>query len=76
MSPGSDIIKLISCSTELNMKIIMLIKIKMPTMVGILTFMSMKNTTSVSLKVRTVFIFHDSNFNEQLKFDAQLKDIL
>ena len=43
---------------------------KMPTSVGILTFISMINTTSESLKARKVFIFQHFNFYEQLKFHA------
>ena len=37
---------------KLSMKFIMLTNIKMPTMVGILIFMSMKNTSSAHLKAR------------------------
>ena len=43
-------------STE-QKKITMLINVKMPTVVGILTFISMINTTSEDLKARKVFIF-------------------
>ena len=39
-----EVIKLFSCSTELSMKIFLLINVKMPTIVGILTFMSRKNS--------------------------------
>ena len=35
--------KLFSCSTQLSMKFFLLINVKMPTTVGILTFMSRKN---------------------------------
>ena len=35
--------KLFSCSTQLSMKFFLLINVKMPTIVGILTFMSRKN---------------------------------
>ena len=48
------------------------IYIQMPTIVGILTFISMINTTSESLKVRKVFIFQHVRFYEQLKFHTQL----
>ena len=41
---GPKVIKLFSCSTQLNMKFFMLINVKMPTIVGILTFMSGKNS--------------------------------
>ena len=40
--PG--VIKFFSCSTQLNMKFFLLINVKMPTIVGILTFMSGKNS--------------------------------
>ena len=40
------VIKLIPCSTQPSMKFIQLINVKMPTIVGILTFISMINTTS------------------------------
>ena len=43
-SPGPEVIKLFSCSTQLSIKIFMLISVKMPTIVGILTFMSRKNS--------------------------------
>ena len=42
--PGPEVIKLFSCSTELSMKIFPLINVKMPINVGILTFMSGKNS--------------------------------
>ena len=64
--------KLFSCSTQLRMKFIILINVKMPTIVGILTFISMVNTTSESLKARKVFIIQYFNFDEQLKFCALL----
>ena len=40
---GPEVIKLFSCSTQLSMKFFLLINVKMPTIVGILTFMSRKN---------------------------------
>ena len=54
--------------TRLSMTFIMLINIKMPTTVGILTFVSVMNTKSESLRARRVFIFQQINFYEQLKF--------
>ena len=42
--PGPKGIKLFSCSTQLSMKIFLLINVKMPTTVGILTCMNRKNT--------------------------------
>ena len=38
--PGPEVIKLFSCSTQLSMKFSLLINVKMPTIVGILTCMS------------------------------------
>ena len=49
---GPEAIKLFPCSTQLSMKFILLINVKMPTIVGILTFMSMINTSYESLKAR------------------------
>ena len=43
LKTGPDVIKLCSCSTQFTMKLFMLINVKMPTTVGILTFMSRKN---------------------------------
>ena len=42
--PGPEVIKLFSCSTQLSMKFFPLIDVKMPTIVGILTCLSGKNT--------------------------------
>ena len=42
--PGPEGIKLFSCSTQLSMKVFLLKNVKMPTIVGILTFMSGKNS--------------------------------
>ena len=38
--PGLKVIQLFSCSVQLSMKFFLLINVKMPTVVGILTFMS------------------------------------
>ena len=43
-------------STQLSMKFILLINVKMPTIVGILTLISIINTTSERLKTRHFFI--------------------
>ena len=53
-------------------KLIMLINVKMSTIVGILTFISMINTTSKSLKARIVFIVQQYSVYEHLKFHALL----
>ena len=41
---GAEAIKLFSCSTQMSMKFSPLIHVKMPTIVGILTCMSGKNS--------------------------------
>ena len=58
-------------ATQLSTKFILLINVKMPTIVGILTFISMINT-SERLKARNFFICRYFSFYEQLKFRAQL----
>ena len=40
------------------MKFTLLINVKMPTIVGILTFMNRMNTSSESFKARTIFFQH------------------
>ena len=40
--PGHEVIKLFSCSTQLNMQFFLPINVKMPTIVDIVTFMSRK----------------------------------
>ena len=51
-----EAILLFPCSTQLSMKFILLINIKMPTIVGILTFIS-KINTSENIKARKIYIF-------------------
>ena len=41
---GPKVIKHFSCSAQLSMKFFLFINVKMPTIVGILTFMSRKNS--------------------------------
>ena len=69
---GPDVIKLFSCSTQLSTKFILLINVKMSAIAGILTFISLINTTFESLKARNSFTFRYFSFFEQLKFCAQL----
>ena len=45
--PGPEVIKLFSCSAQMAMEFFRLINAKMPTIVGILTFMSGKNDLSL-----------------------------
>ena len=46
MRAGYEVMKLFPYSTQLRTKFILLINVKMPTIVGILTFISMINTTA------------------------------
>ena len=71
-SPGPGVINFFSCSTQLSTKFILLINVKMPSIVGILTFISMINTTSERLKAINFFTFRYFSFYEQLKFCPQL----
>ena len=41
---GPEVIKLFSCSPQLSMKFFLLINVKMPTIVGILTYLSRKSS--------------------------------
>ena len=58
--------------TQLSMNFILLINVKMPIIVGILTFVSRINTTSECFKQEKNDIFHYFTFYKQLKFHAQL----
>ena len=57
-----------SFSIELSMQFILLINVKMPTCVGILTFISMINTTSERLQAINFFICQYLSFYEQINF--------
>ena len=61
-----------SYSTQLSTKFILLINVKMPTIVGILTLISMINTTTERMKARNFSICRYLSIYEQLKFCAQL----
>ena len=67
-----EVIKLFPCSTQLSTKFILLTNVKMPTLVGILTFIRKINTTSERLRGRNFFICRYLSFYEHLKFHAQL----
>ena len=56
MGPGLEVIKLFSSSSQLSTKLIVLINVKMPTIVGILTFISMINTQETYLFV-SILVF-------------------
>ena len=72
---GPEVIKLFSCSTQLSMKFILLINVKMPTIVGISIFISMINTEFILLinaKMSTIvgiltFISMINTTSERLK---------
>ena len=66
------VIKLFPYPTQLSTKFILLINVKMPTIVGIFTFISRLNKTSESSKERQIIIFRHFSFYQQLKFRAQL----
>ena len=51
-------------------EIILLINVKMPTCVGILTFIGRINTLSESFKARTIFTFQHFSFSEHIKLHA------
>ena len=51
----------------MSMKFILLINVKMPTIVGMLTFISMIKTSLDSLKSRNVYTFQHFCFYEQFE---------
>ena len=71
-NPGLEVIKLFSYSTQLSMKFILLINVKMPTIVGFLTFISMMIQHLRDLNKETSLFVGILVFNEQLKFHTQL----
>ena len=70
--PGPEVIKLFSSSAQLSLKFILLINVKMPTIIGILTFMSRINYWFLSFETEFSTFFDYFNIYEQLKFHAQL----
>ena len=56
LNPGPKVIKHFSVSTQLSTKFILLLNVKMPTIVGILRFISMINIPSERHKARNFFI--------------------
>ena len=73
LRPGPKVIKLFSCSTQLSLKFILLINVKMPTIVvGILTFMSRINYQFLRFEPEFSIYFDYFSIYEQLKFHAQL----
>ena len=58
------------------MKLILHKNVKMPTIVGILTFISRINTEPESFKARKITIFQHFSFYEQLKFMLSLVELV
>ena len=59
---GPEVITLFPCSSQLNTNFIQPINVKMPTIVGILTFISMINTSYESLKAQNTYLFQRLGF--------------
>ena len=69
---GPEVMKILSCSIQLSMKFFLLINVKMPTIVGILTFISRKNSI-IGISKPGKIEFLDIFFTyKHLKFHAQL----
>ena len=64
--PGPEVLKLFAYKSQLSIKFILLVNVKMPTIVGILTFISRINTRSEG----TFFICRYFSFYEPLEFRA------
>ena len=69
--PGLEVKKTFLCSPQLSMTFILLINVKMPTIVGILTFISRINILSEYFKQEKLS-FRYFSFYELLKIHAQL----
>ena len=73
--PGPEVIKHFSCSTQLSMKFFLSINVKMPTIVGILAFMSGKNSILGLPEPKTAEFLDMFHTYEHLKFHAPRKQI-
>ena len=72
LDTAPKVIKLFPCSTQLSMKFFLLINVKMPTIVGILTSLSGKNIIlGLSEPKKCCFSWYFYTY-ELLKFYAQL----
>ena len=71
-SQGPEVIKLFSCSALLRLKFILLINVKMPTIVGILTFISRINYCLMGFMQEFSADIGFFTIYEQFKFHAQL----
>ena len=74
-TPGTEVIKLVLCSAQLSIMPIMLMNVKMPTIVGILTFISMINKASESLYFFSILVFMSSS-NFVLRWDEYEKSFI
>ena len=72
-------LKKISCSTQLSMNFFLLINVKMPTIVGILTFMSPKNSIlglSEPKKAKFLDILYLCAFKISCSIELSMKNVL
>ena len=69
---GPEVTKLFSSSTQLRLKLILLINVKMPTTVGILTFISRINDWLWWFNPNIAIEFGFFTIYEQFEFRAQL----
>ena len=69
---GPEVIKLFPCSAQLRLKFILLINVKMPTIVGILTFISRINYCLMGFMPEFSTDLGYFSIYELLKIHAQL----
>ena len=72
VTPCPEVIKHFSCSAQLSLKFILLINVKMPTIVGILTFISRINYRLWHSKPSNSMYLVYFGIYEQIKFYALL----
>ena len=70
--PGFEVIKLFSCSNQMSKSFFLLINVKMPTTVGILTFMSGKNSILDLFEPKGAEFLDTFYTFEHLKFHTRL----
>ena len=71
--PGPEVIKPFSCSAQLRLKFILLINVKMPLIVGILTFMRRIHYQFLRFELEFSTTFDYFSIYEMLKFQAELE---
>ena len=69
---GTEVVKTLSCSAQLRLKFILLINVKMPTIVCILTFISRINYCLMGFMPEFSTEFGYFSFYDLLKFHAEL----